>query len=221
LWFLGIAVATLPVALGLSDVAGGRVNGMLLVFGGGLVTALVMVRIRWLSVERLRAEQSLRHLASHDALTDLANRREFMDQLTHERSGGRRNVLLFCDLDRFKDVNDQLGHSAGDRLLVEVANRLVSAVRESDTVARLGGDEFIILLRSADQAEVAAILDRISALLSQPIEVSGRSVDVDASIGVVAAHDGDPEELLKLADHAMYRAKQAAPTERGVRVVTA
>jgi diguanylate cyclase (GGDEF)-like protein len=207
--------------LGLSDLVGGRVNGMLLVIGGGLVTALVMVRIRWLSVERLHAEQALRHLASHDPLTDLVNRREFMDQLTNERSRGRPNVVLFCDLDKFKDVNDSLGHAAGDRLLVEVANRLLSAVRESDTVARLGGDEFIILLRGAEPAEVAAILDRISALLSQPIEVSGRSVDVDASIGVVTAHDGDPEELLKQADHAMYRAKQSMPAKRGVRVVTA
>jgi diguanylate cyclase (GGDEF)-like protein len=128
--------------------------------------------------------------------------------------------MLFCDLDRFKGVNDRLGHCAGDQLLVEVAHRLEASVRQTDTVARLGGDEFIILLTSARPGEVEAILQRFSEVLSQPIAVSGQPIEVHASIGVVSAEGGEPEELLKRADHAMYNAKQSKPTQRPVRVVS-
>jgi diguanylate cyclase (GGDEF)-like protein len=220
LWFLGIAVATIPVAMGVSALIGRQVNGALLVFGGGLVTAIVMTRIRWLSAERLRAEDALRVLASHDPLTGLVNRREFMARLNDQQSRTPQDVMLFCDLDRFKEVNDRFGHSAGDQLLVEVAHRLEASIRETDTVARLGGDEFIILLTSARPSEVESILQRISDVLSQPITVSGQQVGVQASIGVVSADGAEPEELLKRADHAMYNAKQSEPAQRGVRIVS-
>jgi diguanylate cyclase (GGDEF)-like protein len=206
--------------MGVNALVGRQVNGALLVFGGGLVTAVVMTRIRWLSIERLRAEQALRDLASHDPLTGLVNRREFMARLNDEHSRTAEDVMLFCDLDRFKEVNDGLGHSAGDELLVEVAHRLEASVRKTDTVARLGGDEFIILLTRVEPGEVESVLQRISDVLSRPIAVSGHTIEVKASIGVVSADGGDPEELLKRADHAMYNAKQSKPTRRGVRVVT-
>jgi diguanylate cyclase (GGDEF)-like protein len=159
-------------------------------------------------------------MASHDALTGLVNRREFMARLNDEGSRTSQDVMLFCDLDGFKGVNDSLGHSAGDQLLVEVAHRLAASVRETDTVARLGGDEFIILLRSARPPEVESTLQRISDELSQRIVVSGQPIEVHASIGVVSTDGGDPEDLLKRADHAMYDAKQSEPTQRSVRIVS-
>jgi PleD family two-component response regulator len=100
-------VAVIPVASGISELAGGRVNGTLLVAGGGLVTALVMVRVRRLSYERERAERALSHLASHDGLTGLVNRRVFVDLLGDELSRTRLSVILFCDPDGFKKVNDR------------------------------------------------------------------------------------------------------------------
>jgi len=218
LWFMGVAVATIPVAVGVSDLAGRQVNGALLIVGGGLVTAIVMARIHRLSTERLSAEQALRDLASHDPLTGLVNRREFMARLADARSRSLEDVILFCDLDRFKDVNDRLGHAAGDQLLVEVANRLQASVRGTDTVARLGGDEFIILLSNAGRDEVSAILRRASDLLAQPIVVTGQPVAVCMSIGVVLADALEPEELLKRADRAMYDAKQSEPRQPGVRI---
>jgi diguanylate cyclase (GGDEF)-like protein len=185
-----------------------------------LVTVLVMVRIRKLTAERLRAERALSHLASHDPLTGLINRRELMARLGDEHCRSPHDVILFCDLDKFKEVNDRFGHAAGDELLTEVAHRLEASVRKSDTVARLGGDEFLILLTDAGHSDVNDVLQRISALLSAPVVVSGQSIDVNASIGVIAADDGEPEALLRRADHAMYRAKQSQPTEQGVRVVS-
>jgi diguanylate cyclase (GGDEF)-like protein len=213
LWFLGTAVAIIPVTLGLGEVIGGRTNGVLLVLGSGLVTALVMLRIRRLSLERQLAEEALGHLASHDPLTNLLNRREFETRLGTELARTRRCALLFCDLDEFKQVNDQLGHSAGDELLIQVADRLVAAVRRSDDVARLGGDEFLILLREAGPSDVEGVLERISAGLSRPVTVDSTPVRVGLSIGVVVAftESGGAEDLIQRADHAMYRAKQAQP----------
>jgi diguanylate cyclase (GGDEF)-like protein len=217
-WFLGMAVAVIPIALGVSDLAGGRVDGALLVIGSGLVTALVMFRIRRLSTERLRAERALDHLASHDPLTGLVNRREFMAQLGSELSRDPHIVILFCDLDRFKEINDRLGHSAGDQFLVEVAKRLATSVRESDTVARLGGDEFMVLLRSVQRRDAEDVLARISEALSRPMSVNGEPVS--ASIGVVSAQYGDADDVIRRADQEMYRAKQSRPNHGPVRIVS-
>ena len=109
-----------------------------------------MVRIGQLSAARDQAERALRFEASHDQLTGLPNRREFLDQLSNELTHAQQCVLFFCDLDGFKNVNDRLGHDNGDELLVEVGRRLRACVRQGDVVSRFGGDEFLILVR--DQA---------------------------------------------------------------------
>jgi len=221
-WFLGAAVAVIPVASGISELVGGRVNGTLLVAGGGLVTALVMVRVRRLVYERERAERALNHLASHDELTGLVNRRVFVDVLGDELSRSRRCVILFCDLNGFKPVNDRLGHAAGDQLLIEVARRMETSVRQSDVVARFGGDEFVALLKDAQPADVDGILDRVSAGLSQPVPLPSESVTVGASIGTAISTPGEePEGLLKRADLAMYRAKRSGSRESLVRIASA
>lgn len=220
LLFLGLAIAVIPVAFGLTDLFGGEVNGALLVVAGGVVTALVMVRIRRLSVERDRAERTLRYMATHDPLTSLLNRREFVSRLKVEMSRSSRGLIIFCDLDGFKEVNDRLGHLAGDELLIEVGRRLESSVRETDSVARLGGDEFLILLSAGAPRHVDGILDRISAALSRPFNLRGEWVRIGASLGLAEpVDDEDPDELIQRADLAMYRAKRDQPEAPTVRVV--
>ncbi len=165
--------------------------------------------------ERRRAEKEIIHLARHDPLTGLANRAEFsarLEQATKrlKRNGGAIAVMML-DLDKFKAVNDTLGHPAGDQLLVEVARRLKSSVRETDVLARLGGDEFAIIQEgAANQHEAApALALRIINAICQPFDLSGQRASVGTSIGIVLApQDGsDPEELLKRADLALYNVK--------------
>ncbi len=154
----------------------------------------------------------IEQLAFYDPLTELPNRALFMDRLHHELAAAeRRNQrlsLLFLDLDRFKEINDTLGHDAGDRVLVEVARRFRQALREEETLARLSGDEFVII--ASDSGEAATrIADRIAETLSAPVVEGHQGYTVSASIGIaVFPEDGrTPEELLKHADIAMYRAK--------------
>ena len=125
--FLGLAVAIVPVVVGGQQIIGGNGDGLVLVVSSATITTLVMLRIGQLSAQRDRAEQALRHDAAHDALTGLPNRKEFLTQLgdSLERSG--RSAILFCDLDRFKAVNDGFGHDHGDEVLIEVAQRLENA----------------------------------------------------------------------------------------------
>lgn len=156
----------------------------------------------------------LHHLAYHDPLTDLPNRQLFMDRLTQAVAQARRVTgtfsLLFIDLDRFKDVNDTLGHCIGDQLLTAVAKRLQAAVRQSDTVARLGGDEFTIVLQDGiNESSVIAVADKIFRHLSRPFVIDGHELFVGASIGASRfPDDGETvEALLMAADSAMYRAK--------------
>ena len=164
---------------------------------------------------RKHAEDQLRHDALHDALTGLPNRALFMDRLGQAlaRMRGRKGSdfsVLFIDLDRFKVVNDSLGHMAGDELLVTTAHRLLRCVRPEDTVARLGGDEFTVLIEDVpDGAEAGRVAERIQKELSAPLTLSGQEVVSTPSIGI--AH-GKPdytsaEEILRDADLAMYRAK--------------
>ena len=162
---------------------------------------------------RLDHERQLRHRALHDPLTDLPNRALFRDRLGQALARAPRAgaaAVLFLDLDRFKTINDSLGHPAGDRLLRDVARRLPAHVRPGDTVARFGGDEFALLLEGGvTTAAAAATADRV-ATLREPLVLDGQSVVVAASVGVVLAEAGaDPDELLRDADVAMYAAKRA------------
>lgn len=165
------------------------------------------------------ANAQLARLALHDPLTGLANRALLLQHLEHalavqSRTGGRVAVL-FADLDRFKVVNDSLGHLAGDTVLQAVAERITSAVRPSDVVARLGGDEFAVVIDTlSDPGEVAAIAERVRHVCSQPLSVRGREVFATASVGVALATDDSTRspreravELLQHADVAMYEAK--------------
>ncbi len=163
--------------------------------------------------ERKALEEQLRHLAFHDPLTLLANRSLLRDRVQHaitlaQRSGGSIAVM-FLDLDHFKRVNDTLGHDAGDRLLQTVSQRLVAAVRSSDTVARLGGDEFAVLVEGcSSRLQVEQLADKLLATLSAPIVLDGTEVRVEASIGVAWFEEEiDAETLLSNADIAMYHAK--------------
>ncbi len=165
--------------------------------------------------ERMQAEERLHHLAYHDVLTDLPNRALFMDRLSHalarRHEEGRKVAVMFLDMDRFKNINDTLGHDSGDRLLQSFSNLLLDCVREGDTVARFGGDEFAILLEDLPSAQAAAaVADKISEALSQPFKVEGPDLYVTTSIGIsLFPDDGhDAVTLLKYADSAMYRAKE-------------
>ncbi len=160
------------------------------------------------------AEQRLRRLATSDHLTGLANRALFTEQLeevvARAASTGRTVAVLFCDLDRFKEVNDQHGHAVGDRVLVEIADRLCAIVRGDDLVARVGGDEFVILCDgTADPEMLAQLADRVISTVHAPIVVDDVTVQVGISIGVAMGGSvrvsGD--RLLTIADQAMYRAK--------------
>jgi diguanylate cyclase (GGDEF)-like protein/PAS domain S-box-containing protein len=165
--------------------------------------------------QRKRAEEQIKELAYHDALTGLPNRLLFNDRLAvavaQAHRSASRLAILFLDLDRFKVINDSLGHSLGDRLLKEVAERLQAGVRHGDTVARLGGDEFILLLPGIGRAEDAAkVAEKILESLKLPVRIEDRELVVTASIGIsLYPEDGfDVESLIKNADTAMYRAKE-------------
>jgi diguanylate cyclase (GGDEF)-like protein len=164
--------------------------------------------------ERRRAEARIAHMAHHDALTDLPNRVLLRERLelayTQIRDFGTNAAILFLDLDRFKTVNDTLGHPMGDKLLDAVATRLRSCVRDTEMVARLGGDEFAILQIGVEQPQSSELLARrVLKVISDPYDLDGQHAVVGTSIGIaLAPHDGvSPDELLKSADMALYRAK--------------
>ena len=161
-------------------------------------------------------QEELQHLAQHDMLTGLPNRRFLQERLSHAlaqaRRGGRTLALFFVDLDHFKDINDSLGHEAGDAVLVVLAQRLQAHTREADTVARMGGDEFVVLVDSpADRMHIGAIAHKLLQALQQPIEWQGHTLQVGASIGISCyPQDGETAlDMLTNADRAMYRVKAA------------
>ena len=166
--------------------------------------------------DRREAEERAQHLADHDPLTGLPNRRLLEDRLTQALALSQRNrkqtAVMFVDLDRFKTINDSLGHTVGDQVLKEVAQRLVKQLRIGDTICRLGGDEFVVVLpeakRSTDAANVAG---KIIETLSQPVRAADRELTVTPSIGIsVFPEDGrDAETLIRNADAAMYHAKES------------
>ncbi|MGH7580640.1 MAG: diguanylate cyclase domain-containing protein, partial [Gemmatimonadales bacterium] len=164
--------------------------------------------------ERKRLEEQLTHQAFHDPLTGLANRALFRDRVSHALALAQRQAhpitVLFLDLDDFKRVNDSMGHSEGDRLLIAAAERFLSCARAADTVARLGGDEFAILNEHAVGPDGRGeLLERLATAMGHPFTLSGNQVQVTASIGVATATHGDTaDDLLRNADVAMYAAKR-------------
>lgn len=166
-------------------------------------------------IERKQMESWLQHIARHDPLTDLPNRELFHDRLQTSLNWAERNgtplALLYLDLDRFKQVNDTLGHPVGDLLLQEVAQRLRQCVRESDTVGRVGGDEFLVLLNGIPLPEHALLVaEKIRAALARPFDLACHQVQVFPSIGVALYpdHGSDYKQLIRHADEAMYEAKK-------------
>jgi diguanylate cyclase (GGDEF)-like protein/PAS domain S-box-containing protein len=174
--------------------------------------------------DKKHAEQKLQHDATHDVLTNLPNRQLFMTRLRQalaasKQIAGYKVSVLFIDLDRFKYVNDSLGHLIGDQLLREIAARLRECMRPSDMVARLGGDEFTILVEgSYDLSEVTRIAERIQHKFSIPFDLQGHEVYSSASIGILHASKGHdtPEEIMRDADTAMYQAKKAGKARHEV-----
>ena len=168
--------------------------------------------------EQKAVEAQLSHQALHEPLTGLPNRSLFLDRLRHamtlaKRSGGQMTVM-FMDLDRFKIINDSMGHEAGDRLIQAVARRLMDVVREGDTVARLGGDEFGVLLEyGITESDAEVVAQRILDAIEPPFTFSGQEMYVSASVGIAFSSPEveDPEDLLRYADVAMYRAKSEGP----------
>jgi diguanylate cyclase (GGDEF)-like protein/PAS domain S-box-containing protein len=165
--------------------------------------------------ERKAAEERIRYLAYHDALTGLPNRVLFQDRvknaLAHAQRAGAQFAVMFLDLDRFKNVNDSLGHALGDRLLVETAKRLRKAIRQDDTVSRQGGDEFLLLLSSIrSPADAAHVAEKAMTAVAEPFPLDGTEVQITASVGIaVYPEDGDTEDvLIRNADAAMYFAKE-------------
>jgi diguanylate cyclase (GGDEF)-like protein/PAS domain S-box-containing protein len=179
------------------------------------VNAELEARVQARTSELERANAQLRHDAFHDALTGLANRALFHDRLAHALEREKRNpqngfAVLYLDFDRFKVINDSLGHSVGDQLLVAIAHRFTENVRPGDTVARLGGDEFTMLLEDlSDLSEAVHVTERLQASFSRPFQLGEHELHISASIGVVPSGVGysSAEEILRDADLAMYRAK--------------
>lgn len=180
-------------------------------YGGKFATQILTRDI----TERRRAEEQLLHDAFHDSLTGLPNRALFIDHLKLAVNHCRRRkgylfAVLFIDLDRFKIINDSLGHMAGDELLIAIARRLEICLREGDTIARLGGDEFTILLDGIkDYGDAHRVAERVQEVLEQPFGLAGRELFVTASVGIKysSGSDEQPEDLLRDADTAMYCAK--------------
>ena len=162
--------------------------------------------------ERRALERQLEYKASHDHLTDLPNQASFYENLKRALGRARRQgskvALLFLDLDDFKLINDSLGHQTGDRVLVEVAERLKVCLREADTAARIGGDEFSVLLEDvADVSEAVKVTERFMTQLRAPLDLWGHRLSTTASIGIAVGAEEQPEDLLRAADQAMYQAK--------------
>ena len=221
---LTVAVLVAPATRIVQELAGGRVDFWAVTIGSVLMFVLVMARmnqsihqISLANQQVVQAHEALEYLAAHDPLTGLPNRREAIDRITGALARARRSGsitgLLFIDLDGFKQVNDTLGHAAGDELLTRVAGRMKNQVRAGDVVARLGGDEFVVLLEPLDQqASAIEVANRLIDAVSQPITLAGgRQVRIGASIGVTVNQDAVTEAdiLMHEADIAVYRAKRA------------
>lgn len=175
---------------------------------GGFVSCYMDV------TENRKHQAMVKDLALTDPLTGLANRRLLLDRFEQANARAKRGesfAIHYIDLDRFKPINDKLGHKAGDAVLIEVARRLQAATRETDTVSRIGGDEFVIMQSNAANAKSANLLARrVISAIAQPIHHEGNAMQVTASIGITISSDGELtlEDMMRQADSALYRSKQ-------------
>jgi diguanylate cyclase (GGDEF)-like protein len=217
---LAVRAAARPGDASFFVVAAGGAIGLapIAVLAGAFSPALLPLLVLPLAALHVSGRAAVRsqHLALHDVLTGLPNRALFQDRVDRALAAARRDatrpVVMLLDLNRFKEVNDRLGHHHGDDLLRQVGPRIASVLRTSDTVARLGGDEFAVLLPKApDTAAGADVAEKIREALTQPFRVSGMELEVGASIGLACfpEHGEDVETLVRRADAAMYVAKQA------------
>jgi diguanylate cyclase (GGDEF)-like protein len=194
---------------------GSATESLLLLQAFLALAALTTLALAAAVSERRRYEQQLLYLVEHDPLTGVLSRKRFESELRHELAMslryGTRGAVLFVDLDEFKQVNDQLGHRAGDQLLVKLARLLKGRLRDSDLLARLGGDEFAVLLPNADGSQAQAVASQLAAAIGQDGVVEGSPLRVTASLGIALypEHGLSADELLSRADGAMYGAKQA------------
>lgn len=211
---LTASVTVVPTVAGVREILGIRGDAALLTVGNLLIVGLVAFRVVSLGRQRETAERRLRHQATHDLLTGLPNRAELWTRLDaalsrEQQSGHPSVVLLFCDLNGFKQVNDRLGHLAGDHLLTEVASRLRTNLPSKAIVTRYGGDEFVLLAENVDQRSAAESLTaHVRTALSKPVLIAGEPIHVGTSIGAVLSdthHNAD--ELIRHADQAMYEEK--------------
>lgn len=186
-------------------------NAMLLL--GGLASGLTILMAAYVSKRVTKQALRLEHQALYDELTDLPNRTLFQDRLQQAIRNSQRSsrtfAIILMDLDRFKEVNDTLGHDVGDQLLKEVGQRLKDTVRSADTVARLGGDEYVIILENLSEKYVEGVAEKIRKALDRPFVLEGEIVDISASLGIALfpEHGSDAVTLIRRADMAMYAAK--------------
>ena len=212
LGWLAAALSVNPLISTVQAVRGEDSAGLLLPIATLLVIPLVVLRIVQLTAQRDRAELTLAYHATHDELTGLYNRRHVTAAVDRALADGEACAVLLCDLDRFKPVNDEYGHPAGDEVLRVIARRLTGAVRDADVVGRLGGDEFVVLCPGVTEAEASELKARITAAVREPIAIPGAVVSVGVTIGVAHAGPGSAigrDRLVGLADAAMYAGKAA------------
>ncbi|GAA2878593.1 hypothetical protein Acy02nite_16080 [Actinoplanes cyaneus] len=209
--WLGVALSVNPAIATVQGLGGGT-TGSQLPIATLLVIPLVLIRFRQLTAQRERAERVLARQASHDELTDLFNRRRIMSGIDQALADPDDVIVLLCDLDGFKPVNDRHGHAAGDEVLRTVANRLTTVAGPGREVGRLGGDEFLVLCRGGGDAEIAGLQERIRSAVRLPIALPGGTVEVGVTIGAARATAGsglDRAGLIARADAEMYAGKPA------------
>ncbi|MDO8122342.1 GGDEF domain-containing protein [Isoptericola sp. b490] len=213
---LGLALLVLPVAIAATDLHSGSRRSVVLAVAAAVLAPLVLGRIATLASLHAAAERRLHTLATVDELTGLPNRRAISAHLTEilarcATADSPGVVVLFLDLDDFKLVNDGYGHATGDRLLVEVAQRLRSAVRSTDLVGRFGGDEFVVAMEGRPEATRDAALTTLSRALAAPVVLDDAEASAAASIGARLVRPGErvsAEQALSAADAAMYVVKR-------------
>ena len=162
-------------------------------------------------LQKLKAEKKLQYLASHDPLTGLPNWRDLETQFNTNRQAGIQKTILFIDLDGFKQVNDSLGHNAGDQVLIETSKRLIQCLQDKGLVSRIGGDEFVIYINNNSSKSVLEVISQsIIDSIGKPFKVKNKQVHISASIGISSSNDDSIqlENLINIADKAMYRAKE-------------